>query len=401
MSSVAAVALVAMAACLAALAAYLGVLTFAALRGGRSRMAPGPGARRFAILVPAHNEELLIGRLIQNLDALDYPRDRYDVFVVADNCDDDTAERARTRGAHVYERFDRSQRGKGFALRWLLRQIRATGRGYDAYVVFDADSVVQANFLRSMDGRLAGGAQVIQAYYSVLNATESMLSGLRFAALAAVHYLRPLGRSSLGLSSGLKGNGMCFAAPVIERFSWRWFGLAEDVEFHLALVGDGLRVEFAPETTVLADMPVTFAQAESQNARWEQGRLQQVRERVPALLREGVRRRDPLRIDAAVEQLIPPLSVSFALAWLCLGASWMLGVPVAGWLAAASLAGHMVHLCAALLLVRAPLSAYRALAYTPLYVGWKLYVYGRAMAGAVGARNAAWIRTARTARSAT
>ena len=123
-----------------------------------------------------------------------------------------------------------------------------------------------------MDARLEHGAQAIQAYYSVLNAADSPVAALRYAALAAVHYLRPLGRAALGLSCGLKGNGMCFSAGVLAQFSWRWFTLAEDVEFHLALVNAGARVEFAPETTVLADMPVTLAQASSQNQRWERGR---------------------------------------------------------------------------------------------------------------------------------
>jgi cellulose synthase/poly-beta-1,6-N-acetylglucosamine synthase-like glycosyltransferase len=247
-----------------------------------------------------------------------------------------------------------------------------------------------------MDTRLADGAEVIQAYYSVLNARDSALTGIRFAALAAVHYLRPLGRSSLGLSCGLKGNGMCFAAPVIERFAWQWFTLAEDVEFHLALVGQGVRVVFAPETSVLAEMPVNFTQAASQNARWEQGRLQMLRERVPSLVWDGLRRRSAMRIDAAVEQLIPPLSVPFALGWLCLVASLLVGAPLAAALAAVSLAGQMGYLLAGLMLVRAPRGAYLALAYTPLYVLWKFQVYGRAMVGAIGARNMVWIRTART-----
>src|ERR1051325_5742949 len=119
-----------------------------------------------------------------------------------------------------------------------------------------------------MDARLSSGSQVIQAYYSVLNAAASPLATLRYIALAAIHYLRPLGRSVLHLSIGLKGNGMCFSAPVLERFGWNWFTLAEDVEFRLALVRAGLRVDFAPDTWVLANMPVTLDQAASQNARW-------------------------------------------------------------------------------------------------------------------------------------
>src|SRR5436190_682638 len=123
---------------------------------------------------------------------------------------------------------------------------------------------------------------------------------------------------------------MIWSAPVLERFAWNWFTLAEDVEFHLALVRAGVRVDFAPETTVLADMPVTLAQAASQNQRWERGRLQLLRSHVPALLLDGVRMRSWLRVDAAVEQLMPPLSVPFALSGVILCVS----IAVEAWPAA-------------------------------------------------------------------
>jgi 1,2-diacylglycerol 3-beta-glucosyltransferase len=374
------------------LAGYLVGLTVAALFGRRKSPPASTATRRFAILVPAHNEEVLIRRLLENLQQLDYPKSRFDVHLVADNCNDHTAPLARSLGAQVYERFDTALEGKGFALRWLLEQIQQDGRRYDAFVVLDADSVVAANFLQSMDARLAAGSQVIQAYYSVLNAGDSPVAALRYAALAAVHYLRPLGRSALGLSCGLKGNGMCFAAPVLAQFAWRWFTLAEDVEFHLALAQAGVRVDFAPETSVLADMPISYAQAASQNARWERGRLQLLRHHVPTLLMEGMRRRSPLRIDAAAEQLIPPLSVPFALGGLGLVAGLVFGAVVPTTLAALSLGGQIVYLLVALILVRAPLSTYLALRHAPVYVAWKVGVYGQ---GLLRTRSMRWIRTAR------
>ena len=385
---------------LVGLSAYLLALTLAAIGAHvalpvRARLAPprpGPAERRFAILVPAHDEELVIGRLLGSLGGLDYPGDRFDVCVVADNCTDATATIARAAGARVYERVSQTERAKGFALRWLLERLHAEGRAYDAFVVLDADTVVEPELLRRLDARLESGSQAIQVYYTVLNARASAVAGLRFAALAALHYLRPLGRARLGLSCGLKGNGMCFAAPVLDRFAWQWFTLAEDVEFHLALIRAGIRVDFAWETAVRADMPVTLQQARTQNARWERGRLQLLRSHVPRLLLDGVRQRSLLRIDAAIEQLIPPLSVPVLLSGLCLVVSLACGLGTAAALAGLSLVLLVGYLTAGLLLVRAPWRAYLALGSAPLYIAWKVGLYGQSL---VSARAGAWIRTAR------
>jgi cellulose synthase/poly-beta-1,6-N-acetylglucosamine synthase-like glycosyltransferase len=373
--------------------AYLLFLTGAALFGRRQVGRTGQGVRRFAVLVPAHNEQVLIGRLLDNLRGLDYPVSNFEVWVVADNCDDATASIARKRGAHVLERFDSDDRAKGFALRWLLEQLGLRGQRFDAYVVLDADSVVSPNFLKSMDARLDAGSQVIQAYYSVLNAHESPLASLRYAALAAVHYVRPLGRAVVGLSTGLKGNGMCFSAGVLERFPWRWFTLAEDVEFHLALVRGGVRVDFAPEARVLADMPITLAQAGSQNARWERGRLALLKRAVPELLLLAARRRSLLIFDAGLEQIIPPQSVSLGWSALSFGLAVVLNVHTAAVVGGLSLLGQSIYLIAALLLVRAPLRAYSALVYAPVYLMWKVGIYVRAL---VVPESGRWVRTART-----
>jgi hypothetical protein len=185
---------------------------------------------------------------------------------------------------------------------------------------------------------------------------------------------------------------MCFTAPILDEFGWRWFTLAEDVEFHLALVRRNVRVEFAPETTVLADMPVTLAQAHSQNARWERGRLQLLRDHVPRLLADGIRKRNLLCLGAAAEELIPPLSVPFAVGGLCVLAGLVVHSPLAVGLAGGCLVAQLAYLGTGLALVRAPLRAYVALWSAPLYIAWKVGLYGQAL---VTARTAAWVRTAR------
>lgn len=373
--------------------AYLIALTGAAFTRKRPRGKAVSARRRFAILVPAHDEASVIGRLLANLASQLYPHDRYDVFVVADNCKDTTAAIAGRAGAIVHERHDDADRAKGYALRWLLERVRAHA-SYDAYVVVDADSVVSRRFLLRMNARLEAGSTVVQSYYQVLNSGASTMTALREAALASLHYVRPLGRATLGLSCGLKGNGMCFEAATLHRIGWRSAGLAEDVELHLALVRDGHRVDFAPEALVRADMPTRREDVTSQNLRWEAGRLSAARHDAIPLLIEGVRRRDLMRIDAAVEQLIPPLSIALAVALVTAALGVGLRIVPIGLLAAGGAAAMIAHVISGLIAVRAPAQTYLALLSAPSYIAWKLVLYVRAAATPA---NAPWVRTGRQA----
>jgi cellulose synthase/poly-beta-1,6-N-acetylglucosamine synthase-like glycosyltransferase len=379
------------AATITAMAVYLLALSAAALVKPVPVPGAGPGRRLFAILVPAHDEAALIGRLLASLRVQRYDRDRFDVFVVADNCSDATADLARQGGAIVHERRDAALRAKGYALRWLLDLVRLH-RAYDAYVIFDADSEVPPDFLARMDARLEAGAFIVQSYYRVLNANASPVAALREAALASLHYLRPLGRSALGLSCGLKGNGMCFSAETLDLHGWRSAGLAEDVELHLALLREGLRVEFAPEAVVRADMPTTLRESWSQNVRWEAGRLTVLRRDVIPVLRAGIARRDPVLLDAAAEQLIPPLSVAVAMGSVCFVIGAVAGNAIVVALATAGTAGLMIHVVAGLAAIRAPATVYRALLFAPAYAVWKLSLYARA---AIAPAGHAWVRTQR------
>jgi 1,2-diacylglycerol 3-beta-glucosyltransferase len=374
---------------------YLVTLTVAAVMHRARPPRAGPATRRFAILVPAHDESLLIGRLLGALDELDYPKPLYDVHVVADNCHDETADVARSFGAVIHERVDEIKVGKGAALQWLIERPRVQVERYDAFVVVDADCRISSNFLRSMDARLEAGAEVVQACDSVLNLAQAPLASLRFAALAGYNYLRPLGRSALHLSVGLKGTGMCFAGDLLRRQGWESTGLAEDAEFHLRLVATGKRVDFAPEAWVLSDMPLTYDASSSQNSRWEAGRLSLVRSYLPHLLFEGMRRRSLVRLDAAAEQLIPPLSVPFAAAVLLVPTAIVAGAPVQAFLAGAGAAGQIIYLLAAMWLVRAPATVYLSLIHSPFYIAWKIAIYLRALTthGSTG-----WVRTPRSRR---
>ena len=380
------------AACLAMLATYLLVLTAAAFVSREKRPPADTRKRMFAVIVPAHDEAPVIGRLLESLSAQTYPRDRYDVVVVADNCADATAEVARARHAIVHERSD-ARRAKGYALAWMLERLFAERR-YDAFVIFDADSVVDGDFLERANAHLAAGSTVVQGHYRVLDPDASRLTTLREAALASLHFVRPRGRSALGLSCGLKGNGMIFDGATLERHGWPDAGLAEDVELHLRLVANGVRTDFAPDAVVRAAMPTTYAQAETQNARWEAGRLRAMRGAALQLLRDGLVAHDAMRIDAAIEQLIPPVSVAIASSAAVLTLALVSGATSAAVIAAYATAGVMVHVVSGLVAVHAPRRTYVALALSAPYIVWKIGVYARAI---IVRDNSPWVRTHRGA----
>jgi cellulose synthase/poly-beta-1,6-N-acetylglucosamine synthase-like glycosyltransferase len=377
---------------LATVVGYLLMLTAAALFAPRiTPPRAGRPTHRFAILVPAHNEEQLLPKTIANLQELDYPRDLYEIHVVADNCSDQTAELAHQSGAIVHERHNAALRGKGYALEWLLQELWDQGVAHDAVLIIDADSIVSANFLRVMDARLARGERVIQAYYAVHHPEGNASIGIRAAALTVLHYLRPQGRMALGGSTGLKGNGMVFAADILRKHRWS-AALTEDIEYHMTLILAGERAMFAPDATVWAEMPDSLQAAQSQNERWEQGRMEMVRRFVPQLLGEALRRRSFLLFDAAIEQLIPPFSIVTGASLATLLVALALRNPTGIMVAAAIVLGQAVYVACGLILSGAPRSAYRSLLFAPAFMVWKGWLYVRLL---LGMKPGEWIRTAR------
>jgi 1,2-diacylglycerol 3-beta-glucosyltransferase len=245
-----------------------------------------------------------------------------------------------------------------------------------------------------MAGALARGVAVAQARYAVQNAHEGWAAGLRAIAFALFNHVRPLGRSAFGWSAGLKGNGMCLRADVIERCGWGAYSLAEDAEYHFTLLAAGIRVAYVPEAVVRTEMPTSLRQARSQQTRWERGRIELARTRAPRLVGEWLRTGDLALLDAALELLLPPLSlVAVAVLAALIGALLLGWIPTL--LIALLLAGALaLHLVAGLVIARLPLSAWLTLGAAPLYIAWKCWVYAVSLVSR-GAH--AWVRTQRNA----
>jgi len=374
--------------------AYLLVLLGAAARGRRlpAPDAPAGPQLRFAILVPARDEEASILGTLLSLRELDYPADYVEIVVVADNCGDSTADVARAAGATVWERRG-GEGGKGAALAWGLARIEPD---VDAVVIVDADCAAAPNLLSVVDERLRAGASAVQVAYGVANPGASPVAALRHASFVLVNGVRPLGKATLGLSAGLFGTGMAFSRELLARRPWTARSLTEDQEQHLALVAGGERVAFAPHTSVVSPMPTSLHGARSQQMRWDAGRPALIRTWTPCLLRAGVRRRDAVQLHAALEPFVPPQSLLLALnvaGWL---GTMRAGSAVRG-LAAANVAGQVGFVLGGLAVMRAPAPVWRALAFAPALAAWKLGLLARLW---LGRGPTGWVRTERESQAA-
>jgi cellulose synthase/poly-beta-1,6-N-acetylglucosamine synthase-like glycosyltransferase len=262
---------------------------------------------RFAAVVPAHNEAAGIAETVKSLLSVDYPPELLDVIVVADNCSDDTADRARKAGAQVLERVDNVRRGKGFALAHAFEKILSEGRA-DAVIVVDADTVVSPNLLQAFDARIQAGAKAVQADYAVRNPGAGWRTQLMAIAFGMFHVVRSAGRESLGLSCGLRGNGMCFAKDLLKEVPHEAFSIVEDLEYGIRIGERGHRVVYAGEAHVYGEMVSSEKASRSQRERWEGGRWQMVRRHAVPLLRRALLERNAVLADLAMDLLVPPLS---------------------------------------------------------------------------------------------
>ncbi len=363
-------------------ALYLVGLTAVAGFSRRPPESRGDESLRFCVLIPAHNEDLNLGHVVRALRTQSYPPSQYSVVVIADNCSDETAIVAREAGAEVMERTNPEQRGKGFALEWALSTLLGDPRRFDAFLIMDADSVLSDNFLREASAALTSGDEAVQGLYEVLNVGDGWRTKLMACALALAHHVRPLGRMTLGLSDGLKGNGMCFSRSVMERIPWSGESITEDIEYTLRLVSAGVRIRYLPNAVVRAQMPTTSGQAASQRARWEGGRYALLK-KARVLLLQGVRSRSLVVVDRAVELIMPPFVELMALPIVMSAgcAMWLAAAPQSGgalvalWAWLSVLVSAVVYLAAGLIVGRVPLSTASALLFAPFYALWKFGVY--------------------------
>ncbi|MHB1654667.1 MAG: glycosyltransferase family 2 protein [Desulfitobacteriaceae bacterium] len=331
--------------------------------------------KSFALVVAAHNEEPVIGPLVENLLQLDYPKELYDVFVVADNCMDKTALIARNAGASVHQRFNDAKRGKGYALEWMFHRLFKMERQYDAVVIFDADNLVKENFLVEMNSKLCQGDKIVQCYLDSKNPFDTWVTNTFSIAFWITNRLLQLARYNIGLSNVLGGTGMCISMDVLKKLGWGATSLTEDLEFSMKALAHGVKTTWAHDAVVYDEKPLTFAQSWRQRKRWAQGQVDVAGRYFFPLLVKGIRERKMTYLDAAVH-LFQPALVMIATFFMTVNILsifqthythvFSLVMPWTGWQILSAI--QYVYPVAALALDRLPWRAYLGLILYPVFI---------------------------------
>jgi cellulose synthase/poly-beta-1,6-N-acetylglucosamine synthase-like glycosyltransferase len=363
-----------------------------AMRTARgTSLAPAPLPARIAVLMPAHDEAEGIGRTIESI--LPQLRDTDRLVVVADNCSDETAQRAREAGATVIERQDAQRRGKGYALAYGMQHLAAAAP--DVVILIDADCTAGAGAIP----RLASQASLHQCPFQAHYRMEAPQGAGRMSKVSAFAWrfktlVRPLGYRALGLPCQLMGSGMAFPWSLLVRFDLGDAHLVEDLKLGIDLARAGAAPRFEPAVEIVSSLPANARGARTQRTRWEHGHLSML-STAPSLFIQSARQRSLQLLAIAADLCVPPL----ALLTMLLGAALIVAAAcwwLLGWLlplVLASVAGVMFLLAVLAAWVRFGRDTITAgeLATVPFYVLWKIPVY----VGYVLRRERSWVRTAR------
>lgn len=229
---------------------------------------------KYAVLISARNEGAVIGELLESLHRQNYPQELLDVYVVADNCTDNTAQIAEDHGAIVYERFDRKLVGKGYALNYLFGKIYARSglEAYDGYFVFDADNVLDENYVREMNKVFDNGYEIVTSYRNSKNYGSNWISaGYALWFLRESKYLNGA-RMQCGTSCAISGTGFLVANRIIrENNGWKHHLLTEDIEFSTDNIIQGRVIGYCEQAVLYDEQPTDFHESWNQRLRWTKG----------------------------------------------------------------------------------------------------------------------------------
>jgi cellulose synthase/poly-beta-1,6-N-acetylglucosamine synthase-like glycosyltransferase len=356
------------------------MLSIIALAGQNITNFPASRNRKFAIILPAQDENV-ISKILYSLSCLVYPKSMFDLVVVVNDSYDESAIIARNLGAKVLERGNgKSDKGYNYSLKWVVDEIMKWNKSYDAIIVFDSDSLVSGNYLEVMNYYLDKNCDVIQSCNLILPRPDHWNNEATRIGFLLQNYVKPMGRKVLGLPMGLRGNGMCFSTEILRKIPWQNDSSSQAIDYGLRLQLEGVKIHFAPEAHVLTKMPDRANCAEKQRKKWELGRYLTIHKYSRKLLGNFVNQRSFSFLDSFIELITPPLvntllfvstmiGVNLFLWFFELNTGWFLylwlGIAVVG----------VLYLFIGLFAAGADRQIYKSIFYIPLYIFWKIKIY--------------------------
>lgn len=361
----------------AGLWAMFGYQAVLARWGWSVRKGPPPGdATRFAVLIPAHDEEAALGALLASLRAVDYPPSQLFVLVVADHCGDGTARVARAGDVACLERAA-GARGKAAALRDGLVWLDSQRPGWaDGVAFFDADNVVDAAFFRHAAGQLAAGTPVVQGHVGIANRDVTLFARLNYINAMVENRFKELARSQAGLTCQLRGHGMVFRRDLLQRVAWQADSMTEDKGMVVRLVLEGRRVVWDDRARVESVLPENTREAAAQRRRWAGGKAAVARSSTGALWRRWRETGDPVAFDLMVDFLMPSHAVQLTLVFAAVALSAAL-VGLRSWVFLAALAlvpAYLAYFYLANLRAGVPGRFFLSVFAAPIYILWRTWI---------------------------
>lgn len=288
-------------------ATYNLVLALAGLKKRKKQKVFEPKGK-FAVLIAARNEECVIGNLVESLNAQDYPKELYDVYVIPNNCTDDTAGAARRAGAKILD-CTVPVKSKGEVLTFAFDKLMKEN-DYDAFCVFDADNLVDPGFLKAMNNAYCGGAHAGQAYRDSKNPYDTAVSGSYSIYYWMINRFYSQARSNVGLTAIINGSGWMVSTELLRKMGgFHTYTMTEDIEFTTQCILEDVKVEWVPEAHIYDEQPLTFEQSWKQRKRWSTGLIQGCGRYTLPLLKKTIQQRSALNFDQFVFFLAPVMQV--------------------------------------------------------------------------------------------
>ena len=348
---------------------------------------------RFGIVIPAHNEELLLGRLLKSINRQNYPVNMFEAIVVADNCTDKTSQVGLENGAVVLERLDSQHHGKGYAIRYALEGMDLDR--YDAIFILDADSIMSNDVLKCLNQTVLGGSNVIQCYNGVANPDESWFTRLLNVSRTIGNEIYHPAKEKLGLSSYLMGNGMCFSKKILLKYGWGAFTVGEDWEYYAKLIEKGETVSFAHKAGVYHQESSSLKQATSQRMRWSSGRFLVAWRYGFRIFYRGLIEGNIRKIDASMPLILPNPSLGMNIIIIGFTLSFLFPVRVDKgfilWFSSLALLQFLTFMTG-IAYTHNKLNNFYSLFIAPLFLLWKM---GIDFFSALGLGRKKWVRTER------